>query len=76
MGAEGFEGVEGTGAEGIGAVVGRAGGTDAKTERAGVGGSSVCSETGSCGWGEFQKLGRGRWNENEGKSVYIGRWGM
>ena len=38
MGAEGFEGIEGTGAEGTGAVVGGARGTDG----ARVGGSSVC----------------------------------
>ena len=46
MGAEDFEGIEGTGARGTGAVVGGAGGTDAGTEGAGAGGSSVCSAIG------------------------------
>ena len=48
MGAEGFEGIEGTGAEGTGAgatgaVVGGAEGTDGGIDGAGAGGSSVCS---------------------------------
>ena len=42
MGAEGSERIEGTGVEGIGAVVGGAGGTDG----VGAGGSSVCSAIG------------------------------
>ena len=42
MGAEGSKGIEGTRAEGTAAVVGGAGGTDAITEGAGAGGSSVC----------------------------------
>ena len=46
MGAEGFEGIEGTRARGTGAVVGGTGGTDAGTERARAGDSSVCSTTG------------------------------
>ena len=48
MGAEGSEGIEGTGAEGTGAVVGGAGGTNGAggTDGAGVGGSSVCSAIG------------------------------
>ena len=46
MEAEGSERIEGTGAGGTGAMVGEAGGTDAGTEGAGVGGSSVCSATG------------------------------
>ena len=41
MGAEGFKGIEGTGAEGTGV-----GGTDAGTEGDGVGASSVCLATG------------------------------
>ena len=46
MGAEGSEGIDGTEAEGTGAVVGGAGGTDAETEGDGAGGSSVCSSIG------------------------------
>ena len=45
MGAEGFEGIEGTEAGGTRAVVGGAGGTNVGTEGAGVGGSSMCSAT-------------------------------
>ena len=39
IGAKGSEGIEGTRARGIGAVVGGAGGTDAGTEGARAGGS-------------------------------------
>ena len=46
MGAEGFEGIEGTRARGTGAVVGGVGGIDAGTKGAGVGVSSVCSSIG------------------------------
>ena len=46
MGAEGSEGIVGTGAGGIGAVVGGTRGTDAETERVGAEGSSVCSAIG------------------------------
>ena len=41
MGAEGFEGIEGTRARGTRVVVDGTGGTDAGTERARAGGSSV-----------------------------------
>ena len=43
MGAEGSEGIEGTGAGDTRDVVGGAGGTDAGKEGAGAGGSLVCS---------------------------------
>ena len=46
MGAKEFEGIEGTGARGTGAVVGGAGETDAGTEGARARGSLVCSATG------------------------------
>ena len=46
MGAEGSERIEGTGAEGTRAVVGRARGTYAGIEGDGARGSSVCSAIG------------------------------
>ena len=46
MGAEGSEGIEGTGAGGTGAVVGGVGGIVVGAEEVGAGGSSVGSATG------------------------------
>ena len=55
MGAKGSEGREGTGARGIGAVVGGAGGTDAGTERAVAGGSSISLQHGAGPQVEYQQ---------------------
>ena len=67
MGAEGSEGIQGTGAEGTRAVVGGAGGTYAETEGDEAGGSFLCSATGgrsssgisAAGWSS-SGLGGGR----------------
>ena len=65
-GGEGSEGIEGTEARGTEAMVGGAGGTDAGTEGAGAGGSSMCSATGAGPLVEYQQPA-GPWLVLEGE---------
>ena len=69
MGAEGSERIEGTGVGGTGAVVGGVGGTTARSEEAGAGGSALGYATGgrfasgisAAGWSLRRKM-KGTWH--------------